>query len=182
MPWLGSPETWFFLMFNPIEYSHVDLYTSCWSCQPLYKHALHPDNHTQEEKGTAGDEMVGWHHWFDGHEFEQALGVGDGQGSLACCSPWSCKELDMTEQLNWTESYTSPNNPPKFTLYSVWGIKMGHELRYLRTEMCRVKAGDLKVSQSQVKEPKMNEQQNSPWAYQCKALLRSHGMLSSHAL
>ena len=46
------------------------------------------------------DEMVGWHHQFDGHEFEQALGVGDGQGSLACCNPQGCKELDMTEQLN----------------------------------------------------------------------------------
>ena len=40
------------------------------------------------------DEMIGWHHWLDGHEFEQALGVGDGQGSLACYSPWGCKELD----------------------------------------------------------------------------------------
>ena len=46
------------------------------------------------------DEMVEWHHWFYGHELEQALGVGDGQGSLACCSPWGCKESDMTEQLN----------------------------------------------------------------------------------
>ena len=43
------------------------------------------------------DEMVGWHHQFDEHEFEQALGVGDGQGSLACCSPWVRKESDMTE-------------------------------------------------------------------------------------
>ena len=54
----------------------------------------------QEEKGTTEDEMVGWHHWFDGHEFEQAPGVGDGQERLACCSPWGRKELDMTEQLN----------------------------------------------------------------------------------
>ena len=46
------------------------------------------------------DEMVGRHHLLDGHEFEQALGVGDGQGGLVCCSPWGCKELDMTEQLN----------------------------------------------------------------------------------
>ena len=44
------------------------------------------------------DEMVGWHHSLDGHEFEQAPGVLGGQGSLACCSPWGCKELDMTEQ------------------------------------------------------------------------------------
>ena len=47
--------------------------------------------------------MVGWHHQVDGHEFEQAPGVGDGQGSLVCCIPWGCKELDMTERLNWTE-------------------------------------------------------------------------------
>ena len=46
------------------------------------------------------DEMVRWHHHLNGHELEQALGVGDGQGSLACCSPWGHKELDMTEQLN----------------------------------------------------------------------------------
>ena len=52
----------------------------------------------QEEKGTTEDEMVGWHHRLSGHE--QAPGDGEGQGSLACCSPWSCKELDMTEQLN----------------------------------------------------------------------------------
>ena len=43
------------------------------------------------------DEIVGWHHRLDGHEFEQAPGVDDGQGSLACCSPWGCKESDMTE-------------------------------------------------------------------------------------
>jgi len=55
----------------------------------------------REEKGMTEDEMVGWHHQPDGHEFEQAPGVCDGQGSLACCSPWGCKELDTTEQLNW---------------------------------------------------------------------------------
>ena len=48
--------------------------------------------------------MVGWHHRLDGHEFEQALGVGDRQGSLACCSPWGHKESDTTERLNWTDS------------------------------------------------------------------------------
>ena len=51
----------------------------------------------------AENEMVGWHHQFDGHEFEQAQGVGDGQGGLACYSPWHHKESDTTEQLNWTE-------------------------------------------------------------------------------
>ena len=58
----------------------------------------------QEEKGTTEDEMVGWHHRLEGHEFEQAPVVGDGQGSLACCSPWGRKELDTTERLNWTGS------------------------------------------------------------------------------
>ena len=55
----------------------------------------------RREEGTREDEMVGWHHWLDGHEFEQALGVGDGQGSLECCSPWGRKESDTTEWLNW---------------------------------------------------------------------------------
>ena len=49
------------------------------------------------EKGTTEDEMVGWHHQFSGHEFEQALGVADGQGSLVCCNPWGRKESDRTE-------------------------------------------------------------------------------------
>ena len=57
----------------------------------------------QEEKGMTEDEMVEWHHQLNGHEFEQVLGVGDGQGSLACCSPWGHKKSDMTEWLNWTE-------------------------------------------------------------------------------
>ena len=57
----------------------------------------------QEEKGTTKDEMVGWHHQLDGHEFEQAPGVGDGQGGLVCFSPQGQKESDMTEQLNWTK-------------------------------------------------------------------------------
>ena len=51
--------------------------------------------------------MVGWHHQLNGHEFEQALGVGDGQGSLACCSPWGHKESNMIERLNWTEWYAA---------------------------------------------------------------------------
>ena len=46
------------------------------------------------------DEMAGWHHCHDGHEFEKTLGVGDGQGSLACCTPWGCKESDLTKQLD----------------------------------------------------------------------------------
>ena len=71
----------------------------------------------QEEKGMTEDEMVGWHHWLDGLEFEQALGIGDGQGGLVCWSPWGHKELDMAQQLNWTKlmliyitTFTRKNN------------------------------------------------------------------------
>ena len=57
----------------------------------------------RQEKRLKKDKMVGWYHRLDGHEFEQAPGVSDGQGSLACCSQWDHKEADGTEQLNWTE-------------------------------------------------------------------------------
>ena len=57
----------------------------------------------QEEKGTTEDEMVGWHHQLNEHEFEQVPGVGDGQGSLVCCCPWGRKESKMAERLHWIE-------------------------------------------------------------------------------
>ena len=56
-----------------------------------------------QEKGTTEDEMAGCHHQLDGHEFGWTLGVGDGQGGLACCNSWGHKESDMTEWLNWTD-------------------------------------------------------------------------------
>ena len=59
----------------------------------------------QEEKGMTEDEMVGWHHWLDGHEFEKTLGDSEGQGSPACCSSWGCKESDTTEWLNNNNGY-----------------------------------------------------------------------------
>ena len=58
-------------------------------------------NWKQEEKGMTTDEIVGWHHRLNGHEFKQAPGVGDGQESLACYSPWGRRESDTTQQLNW---------------------------------------------------------------------------------
>ena len=64
----------------------------------------------QEEKGVTEDEMIGWHHWLNGHESEQTLGDGEGQRSPACCSPWGCKESDRTYQL-------SNNNA------SLWNLK-----------------------------------------------------------
>ena len=70
----------------------------------------HPDagkDWRQEEKGMTEDEMAGWHYWLNGHEFEQPLGVGDRQGTLACCSPWGHKESDTTERLNELNSETN---------------------------------------------------------------------------
>ena len=67
----------------------------------------------QEEKVATEDEMIGWYHWLYGHEFEQALGVDDGQGSLVCCRPRGHKESDMTERRNWTES-VPVRSPPEF--------------------------------------------------------------------
>ena len=64
-----------------------------------------------EEKGMTEDEMAGWHHRLHEHESEWTLEVGDGQGGLVCCSPWGCKELDTTEQLNWT--LARENNPKR---------------------------------------------------------------------
>ena len=68
-----------------------------------------------EEKGMIEDEMVEWHHRVNGHEFEQAPGFGDGQGSLACCSPWGRKELDMTEQLNSSVQFRTESLPKEYT-------------------------------------------------------------------
>ena len=68
----------------------------------------------QEEKGTREDEMVGWPHWLDGHEFEQALGVGGRQGGLACCSPWGPKGSDTTERLSWNVHLFSMSIYPIF--------------------------------------------------------------------
>ena len=64
----------------------------------------------QEEKGMTEDEMLGWHHQLDGHEFEKAPGDSDGQGGLVCCSPWGRKESNTTDRLNWTGGYVYINS------------------------------------------------------------------------
>ena len=64
----------------------------------------------RQEKAMTEDKMVGWHHRLNGHQFEQAPGAGDGQGGLACCSPWGCKESDMTELTGWTLTLTAPSS------------------------------------------------------------------------
>ena len=74
-----------------------------WRVDSLEKESDAGRDWGQEEKGMTEDEMVGWHHRLDGHEFGWTPGVGDGQGSLVCCNSWGCKESDTTERLDWTE-------------------------------------------------------------------------------
>ena len=100
--WTANPEgnkSWIFIGRTDAEIEALILWP------PDVKSWLRKDSDAgkdwrQEEKGTTEDEMAGWHHWLNGHEFEQAPGNGERQGSLACCSPWGHKKLDTTEGLN----------------------------------------------------------------------------------
>ena len=76
----------------------------------------------QEEKGMTEDEMAGWHHWLDECESEWTLGVGDGQGGLACCDSWGRKELDTTERLIWSDLILCPTEFCVIWSYLIWYI------------------------------------------------------------
>ena len=94
-------------------------------------------------EGTTEDEMVGWHHRLNGHEFEQALGVGDGQGNLACCSPWGCKELDTTYQLNWRISpQEGLNNFGSFFSEAFFPPEISGLLRFAEMVWLHLQLGD----------------------------------------
>ena len=89
-----------------------------------------------EEKGLTQDAMVGWHHWLKGYEFELTPGVGDGQRGLECCNPWSPKESDKTEPLNWTEL-----NSPRIVhhvIFNVFGNNPSKNVYYLLASMQNV--------------------------------------------
>ena len=89
------------LMLKLQYFSHL-----MWRADSLEKTLTLGKTEGRRRRGRQ-DEMVGWHHWVNGHEFEQALGNGEGQRSLACCSSWHHKELDTTDQLNTTTTRTS---------------------------------------------------------------------------
>ena len=80
----------------------------------------------QEEKGSTEDEMVEWHHWPDGQEFEHVPGVGYGQGRPACCSPWGGRESDIAERLNWTEQ-NRLGQPWEVPCHSAFGVPIGEK-------------------------------------------------------
>ena len=87
-------------MYSFVYFKLLILYAKSWL---IWKDPDAGKDWEQEEKGTAENEMVGWHHRLHGHEFGWTLGVADGQGGLACCNSWGRKELDTDERLNWTE-------------------------------------------------------------------------------
>ena len=100
---LKGNQLWIFIARTDAEAEAAILWPPDGKSQFIRKDPDAGKDWRQEEKGTTEDKMVWWHHQLNGHEFEQALGVGDGQGSLVCCSPWGRKELDTTERLefNW---------------------------------------------------------------------------------
>ena len=96
-------QSWVFIGKTDAEAETPILWPYHVKSWPIGKDSDAGKDRGQEEKGTTEDEMAGWHHRMDGHEFEHTPGVCDGQGGLACCNSWGHKELDTTEQLNWTE-------------------------------------------------------------------------------
>ena len=92
-------QSWMFIERTDAEAEAPILWPPDVKNQLIWKDPNAGKDWRWEEKGTTEDEMVGWYHQHDGHEFEQALGVGDGQGSLVCCSPWGHKQSNT----NWTE-------------------------------------------------------------------------------
>ena len=97
-------QSWIFIGGTDAEAETPRLWPRDAKKWDIWKHLDAEKDWRQEEKGMTEDEMVGWHHLLNGHEFEQALGVGDGQGSLECWGPWGHKEMDTAERLNWTKS------------------------------------------------------------------------------
>ena len=95
-------QSWIFIGWTDAEAETPILWPSDAKNWLIWKDPNAGRDWRREEKGMTEDEMVGWHHRLNGHEFEWTLGVGDGQGGLACCSPWGHKESDMTKWLNWT--------------------------------------------------------------------------------
>ena len=95
----------------------------------------------QEEKGATENEMIGWHHRLNGYDFDQAPGDGEGQGSLACCSPWGCKELDTTERLNNNKEGDYRNIAERHSLRKICKEGFSEEVAFELSLQTRVGVG-----------------------------------------
>ena len=94
---LIASHEWGILVFDiPVPFWPAPIDTT-WNRGLIWKDPDAGKNWGQEEKGVIEDEMVGWHHWLDGHGFGWTPGVGDGEGGLVCCGSWGCKESEVTE-------------------------------------------------------------------------------------
>ena len=103
VPHFWKNDMWYNIYRTDVEAETPILWPSDAKSWLIWKYPGAGKDWGQEEKGTTEDELVGWHRWLSGHGFGWTVGVGDGQGGLAYCSSWGCKELDMTEWLNWIE-------------------------------------------------------------------------------
>ena len=99
-------QSWVFIGMTDVEAEIQYFGHFMWRVDSFWKDPDAGKDWGQEEKGMTEDEMVGWHYQLNGHWFGWTLGVGDGQGGLACCDSWGCKESDMIERLNWTERWS----------------------------------------------------------------------------
>ena len=100
---LKEDQSWVFIVRTDAEAENPILWPPDAKSWLIWKDPDTEKDWGQEEKRTTEDEMVGWHHWLGGHGFGWTLGVGDGQGGLACCGSWGLKESNTIERLNWTE-------------------------------------------------------------------------------
>ena len=121
---LKENQSWIFTGGTNVEAEAIILLTPDAKNQFIGKDPDAGKDWRQEEKGMTEDEVDGWHHWLNGHEFEQ--GVGEGKGSPACCSPWGHNKSDMTEWLN--------NNNKNVLFMSLWGLNEKIYVRQL--ELC----------------------------------------------
>ena len=103
-------QSWVFINMTDVEAETLILWPPDAKSWLIWKVPDAGKDWGQEEKGMTEDEMIGWHHRHNGQGFGWTLGVGDGQGGLACCGLWGHKESDTTEQLNWTEYFLSKFN------------------------------------------------------------------------
>ena len=124
-------QPWDFFGRNDIKAETPILWPPIAKCWLIRKDPNAGKDWGQEEKGTTEDEMVGWHHWLDRHEFEQALGVGDGQGSLTCWNPWGCKELDKNNWNDWLSLHTSIFSKILYELFCVKAYDLQRQKKVL---------------------------------------------------
>ena len=106
---ISSEEFWIFIRRTDAEAETPILWPPDGKNWLIWKDPDAEKEWRQEEKETTEDEMAGWYHQLNGHEFGWTPGVGDGQGGLACCSSWGCKESDTTKRLNWNWTELNQN-------------------------------------------------------------------------